>query len=202
MIAPRSQHDVSSLPDFAFDHKTIMWWGTLCFIAIEGTTILVCVSSYLYLWRNFETWPPAGTPLPGLFVPTLAVLTVLLSTIPAAVADRRARAFDATGVRRALVVHAGAGTLLLVLRVFEFLALRTRWDEHAYGSIAWTVLAVHTAIVLTDVADTYFSAAVFLRGKEENKHFSGVCDNSLYWYFVVASWLLVYVVLFLSPRFL
>lgn len=202
MIAPRPRVDVSELPDFAFDHRDTMWWGTTIFVAIEGMTLLVSLAAYFYLWRNFPHWPPPPTPLPGLGLSTLATGVAVLSVIPASISGRRARTLRSDGVRSALVAHAVVGTLLVGLRVLELLALRTRWDSDAYGSIVWIILGVHTTLVLTDLADTYLMTSIFLRRREENKHFSGVVDNAFYWNFVVASWVVVYAVVYLSPRFI
>lgn len=202
MIAPASRVDVSHLPDFEFDHRASMWWGTLAFIAVEGTTLMVCISTYFYLRRNFDAWPPPDTPLPALLPATLAIVVALASLVPAMRTARYGRAFDAAGVRRMLTIHLLFGLGLLILRVVEFLTLHTRWDSDAYGSIVWLTLGIHTTLILTDVMDTALLTAVFLRGREENKHFSGLADNSLYWYFAVASWVLVWLVVYISPRWL
>lgn len=202
MIAPRPRVDVSELPDFEFDHRDTMWWGTTTFVVIEGMTLLVCLASYFYLWRNFTQWPPPPTPLPALGFSTLATGVALLSAIPAVMTERRARTMQRNRVLPALVVHALMGTLLLGLRVLELFALRTRWDADAYGSIVWIVLGVHTTLLLTDLVDTCLLTVIFLRGREENKHFPGVVDNAMYWNFVVATWVVVYAIVYLSPRFI
>lgn len=200
MIAPRPRVDVSDLPDFDFHHRDTMWWGTTIFVAIEGMTLLVCLAAYFYLWRNFTQWPPPPVAPPALGFPTLATGVAVLSLVPARLTGRRARTMRPAAVRPALVAHAFVGTLLIGLRVLELLALRTRWDTDAYGSVVWLILGVHTVLVLTDLADTCLLTMIFLRGREENKHFPGVVDNALYWNFVVATWVIVYAVVYLSPR--
>jgi len=177
-----------------------MYWGTLGFVLIEGTTLVVLLVSYFYLRRNFDQWPPPGTPLPSLAIGTLAVLGVLASLVPANRAMRAAERMDRAGTRRWALAHMAAGLLLLALRGVELAGLGTRWDDHAYGSITWLLLGMHTTVVLTDVADSVFIAFVFLLRKDENKHYPSVADNSGYWDFVVASWAVIYVVIYLAPR--
>ena len=41
--------DISDLPTFAFGPRTLTWWGTLGFMALEGTGFVLAVGSYLYL---------------------------------------------------------------------------------------------------------------------------------------------------------
>ena len=45
----RAVLDIRDLPEYAFGHRSIMWWGTLGFIAIEGTVFVLALTSYFYL---------------------------------------------------------------------------------------------------------------------------------------------------------
>ena len=33
--------DVSRLPTYAYGHRSLMWWGTQCLMAIEGTVFAI-----------------------------------------------------------------------------------------------------------------------------------------------------------------
>ena len=50
--------DVSPLPTHAFGHRSVMWWATMCMIAIEGTAFALAITSYLYLKGRVPHWPP------------------------------------------------------------------------------------------------------------------------------------------------
>src|SRR5918994_7869845 len=104
MTAPARVLDVSHLPTTVFGHRSHMWWGTLGFMLIEGTTLLVCLASYFYLRLNFPTWPPEHTLLPSVGWPTVHVVLMLASMVPMGLADRAARRFDLSGLRRWLTV--------------------------------------------------------------------------------------------------
>ena len=41
--------DVSELPTFGFGHRSILWWATMCMIAVEGTVFALSITSYIYL---------------------------------------------------------------------------------------------------------------------------------------------------------
>ena len=45
-------------------------------------------------------------------------------------------------------------------------------------------------------------AALFLFGPIEEKHFSDVEDNAVYWYFMTLVWVPLYFLLYISPRIL
>src|ERR687896_613093 len=72
MRTTRAVADVRSLPRTVFGHRALMWWGTLGFIVIEGTTLFICAVTYFYLRRNFSTWPPEHLYRPALLVLEMA----------------------------------------------------------------------------------------------------------------------------------
>ena len=51
--------DVSPLPDYAFGHRSLLWWATLSMIAIESTMFALLAMSYIYLKGRVVQWPPA-----------------------------------------------------------------------------------------------------------------------------------------------
>ena len=71
-------------------------------------------------------------------------------------------------------------TMAHIVRIFEFQSLNVWWDDNAYGSIVWVLLGFHTAHILTDFVD--------------------VSENAMYWYFIVLSWIPIYVVIYIAPR--
>ena len=202
MSAPVRALDVSKLPSTVFDHRSHMWWGTLGFILIEGTTLFVCIAAYFYLRLSFTSWPPEHTLRPALFWPTVHVVVLLASIVPMTRADRAARQLDLPGLRRWFVVVSVFAVSFVVLRWQDFLALNVRWDANAYGSIAWAAAGFHATILVLQVIETLVFT-VFLFSKDfEEKHFSDASDTAFYWYFFVGSWVPIYVTLYLSPRLL
>jgi cytochrome c oxidase subunit 3 len=55
--------DVSHLPGYVFGHGSLMWWGTLGIIVIEGTTFAMLIATYFYLRLRVTDWPPHLSPL-------------------------------------------------------------------------------------------------------------------------------------------
>jgi cytochrome c oxidase subunit III len=109
---------------------------------------------------------------------------------------------DLVAVRLLLIVLCIAGAAILVIRAFEFQALNIWWDSNAYGSIVWFILGLHTAHLATDLGDTLvLTALMFTRHGRVPRRFSDVEDNAFYWYFVVFSWLPLYLLLDWLPRF-
>jgi cytochrome c oxidase subunit III len=200
MKSMRSVGDVSGLPRTVFGHRSQMWWGTIGFVIIEGSTLFICVVSYFYLRRNFPTWPPERVFHPALVIPTIQAALMLLSNIPMAAVDRAARRMDLRGVRTGMAICSVLAIVMTVLRWFEFQSLNVRWDSNAYGSAAWAILIAHSTLLLLEAAETVVFTVLMFKGPVEQRDLAGASDNALYWYFLTLVWIPLYVVVFLSPH--
>jgi len=199
----RGVMDLRGLPDVVFGPRDIMWWGTLGFVLIEGFTLVLCAAAYVYVTQNFSTWPPQNTPLPSLVAPTLQVAVMLVSLVPAQWTARAARRYDLGKVRIGLVVASAFGVAIVGLRAWELLvSLHVRWDANAYGSVQWLVLGSHATLLAVELIEIVGMTLIFWIAPVEEKHMSDVADMVFYWYFMVLSWLPLYVLCFWLPRWL
>jgi cytochrome c oxidase subunit III len=200
MSSPRTALDVSGLPTFAFGPKSPMWWGTLGFMALEGMGFALAAATYLYLADLDPEWPLSVGP-PDLGPGTAVLVILLLSVVPNHVLARHARRCAMRPVRLWLVVMSVAGVAPLILRAFEFKAVKILWDTNAYGSIVWILLGLHTTHLVTDLGDTLvLTALMFTRHGYSGRRFSDVSDNAFYWDFVVVSWIPIYFLIYWAPR--
>lgn len=192
--------DASVLPEGGSGTVSPVWWGTLGFMAVEGTSLMLSAATYLYLSRHSGQWAPTAAPLPDLAVPTAFLLCALASLIPAVALKRAGHRHDAGAIRRLLLFGVAVELLLVALRALEFRAMNTRWDTTAYGSIFWFVLGFHTTLLLADLLETGGFAALFWFGRIESKHYSDVEDVAVYWFFVVGTWVPLHALLYFFPR--
>jgi heme/copper-type cytochrome/quinol oxidase subunit 3 len=193
--------DVSALPSFGFGHRSLMWWGTLGLIAIESTVFALTVGAYFYLRSHAQRWPMAlDEAPPSLLWGTLVTVVLLASLVPMREAKKAAEALDLPKVRLWITVGTAVAIAVLVLRVLEFKALHCQWDSSAYGSVVWTLLGLHTLHLLTDGFENLVLNVLVFTGPLEGKRFGDVSEDSLYWYFVVWSWVPIYAVIYWAPR--
>jgi|SRR6187200_2479389 heme/copper-type cytochrome/quinol oxidase subunit 3 len=200
-MSSRPVIDVSPLPKFAFGHKGLIWWGTTGFMVIEGSMFVMALIVYFYLRLKVDQWPPS-LPNPDIGFATANLLLILASCLPNAFAKKAAERFDLGKVRLWLVVLSLIGVVALVLRAFEYTQLNCRWDDNAYGSIVWLLLSLHTVHVATDVVDGAVLTALMFIGPVTDRRFVDVSENSLYWYFIVAWWIPIYLTIYFAPRWL
>jgi cytochrome c oxidase subunit 3 len=191
--------DVSELPTYGFGTSSLMWWSTMGLMVIEGTVFAIGVMMYFYLRGTAATWPiEAGAP--GLFWGTVNTLVLLASLWPNEMAKRAAQREDLAAARWWLSACVLFSLVFLAVRALEFSTLNVSWNANAYGSIVWLLLGLHTTHLITDTIDTTVLAVLLFKGPFEDKRHVDVCENALYWYFVVASWLPIYAVIYLSVR--
>jgi heme/copper-type cytochrome/quinol oxidase subunit 3 len=201
--ARRVVADVAHLPTVTFGPSSISWWGTAGFAVIEGIVLFICVVSYFYLRRNFLAWPPRPTALPSLGTPTLGLALMLLSVIPMWYAARYAKRLAFEPMRIALVAAMACKIAVVVVRWYEFQALNTHWNSDAYGSIQWITVGFHASLLVMDLAeDIGLVLVLFLSKHVWERLYTDVADDAAYWYFTVAAWLPLFVMVYLLPRWI
>lgn len=194
--------DVSELPDQgAFGPDGLIWWGTVGFMVIEGSMFVMALITYFYLRLRVEDWPPS-LDNPSLLFGTLNLVVLLASAVPNHLAKLAAERLDLERTRHWLLLCVVFGVALVVIRMLEFPALNARWDSNAYGSMVWALLVLHTIHLLTDVADTTVLTALMWKGPASTRRFIDVSENGLYWYFIVAWWIPIYLTVYMAPRWL
>jgi heme/copper-type cytochrome/quinol oxidase subunit 3 len=191
--------DVSGLAPGAFGHRSILWWGTLGIVLIEGMAFALAIAAYFFLRLRNTTWPP-NVPAPMLLWGTVNTGIMLVSAVPNELARRAAERVSLSKVRLWLVLCLLFGVAFNVVRVYEFLGLNVSWSTNAYGSIVWMLLGLHTTHIMTDVLDTAILTVLMFVGPVEEKRFVDVSENSVYWYFVILAWLPIYGVVYWVPR--
>ena len=190
--------DVSGLPAYAFGHRSILYWGLLAMIALEGMVFIVLIAAYFYMRQYFDEWPPSVPP-PDMTYGTVNTIVLLASIIPNVIYKRASEREDLRKVRIWLVVAAVFAVAFIVIRAFEFRSLNCSWDTNAYGSVVWTLLGAHTIHLITDFIDTVVLIVLMFTSMVNGKRFVDVSENAFYWYFVVAAWIPIYVVIYFGP---
>jgi cytochrome c oxidase subunit III len=201
-VSARPSIDVSELPATTLDSSAPIWWGVVGMILIEGTMFALMIASYLYLRLKQPEWPPPGVRPPPLALPTWTLGVLAASWATMVKTDRAVLRKDRRGVLVWITATIALGALAIVLRGLELRGLPFRWSDHAYGSIVWVTLVLHLGHLLASVGENLFlEVAVAKRGLDDKNRLD-LRVNALYWYFVVASWAVLWALLDLSPRLL
>jgi len=192
--------DVRHLPPGAFGARSLMWWGTMGIVLIEGTGFALAIAAYFYIGARHPVWPPDGVAPPDLLWGTVNTLVLLASGIPNELAKRAGEHVKLRAVQLWLCVCLAFGAVFNAIRVLEFTTLNVWWDRDSYGSLVWLLLGLHTTHIVTDFFDTVVLTALMFIGPVEEHRFVDVEENAAYWYFVVLAWLPIYGVIYWAPR--
>lgn len=191
--------DMSEMPRLHPDRRAPLWWGILGLITIESAVVLAFCVSYLYLAVHAEAWPPTGE-APPLLWPSVNLGLLLLSSVSMYSAGQGIN----RGNQRWLAIGVTTSVLLasnvLVLRSLELMAYDFSWQDHAYGSIVWTISGFHYVHVTSMVLGSTVIAILAWRGYFTRERQIGVVVDTNYWYFVCFAWVPFYLLLYWGPR--
>lgn len=199
-LAPATSLDVSALPSLRLGRRSLLWWGNVGMITIESTMFALLIAAYFYLRSDVVHWPPPTVSVPGLGLPLLNLALIVVSALPMHISDKRAEEHDRAGVILWLGIGILFGLGIIVVRGVILRTLDVKWNQNAYGSIVWTILALHASHLFASTVESIGLWLYFVLGRVEEKHFLYARVDTLYWYFVVAAWLPLFAVLYLSPR--
>jgi len=177
------------------------WWAMLLFVATEVALFTALLAAYFYVRvRSGGDWPQGGIEAPALTRPSVMTALLFVGSIPAIAAERAARR-GAQGLLRLLL----AGLLVLalgylVLSGWDLSVELDRFTPHtnAYGSLFYTLTALHGAHVALAALFVLWTLALALTGRVTPARNLSVQNVSLYWHFTNVTWLAVFGSVYLS----
>jgi cytochrome c oxidase subunit 3 len=207
-IAQRRALDVSGLPAVAFDTRAPIWWGNALLLMIETAMFGILVALYFNVIQNTSPFPPPRVdrmPVlydssPDLTLPVVGLIVLLVSLVPAIWLDVSARRRNAAAMTTGLILTLAFNIAAFVIRYYEFDSLHFKWNDNAYGSILWILLGVHLFhIIVMGCEDTLLLAWALVRGVDD-KHALDLTVTAVYWYWIVAIWVLLFPMIYILPR--
>jgi cytochrome c oxidase subunit 1/cytochrome c oxidase subunit I+III len=192
--------DVSALTEGTADSRALIWWGNLGMLAIEGTMFAMAMATYLYLRSTNLDWPPGTVPKPDLVWPTINMAMLLLSCIPTFVIDRASITKNMLAIRIGHVISIAVGLVFLYIQYAIIVPnLGYKWSDHAYGSVIWVIIGMHTLHMVAATGETALLFVYSLFKPVVKKHLLDFRCTAVYWYFVALVWVPFYFIIFIEP---
>jgi cytochrome c oxidase subunit I+III len=168
------------------------WWGAALLVATEAALFGTVLASYYYLRFKALHWPPAGVEDPKVALPLALTGALVLTSVPMFVAAREAIAGHARRASWAILLATciQAGYLAVQIILFKQDLDSFSPTDSAYGSIYFTLLALHHVHVLIGILLCGWLLAR-LRWGFTGYRVTAVRVVALYWYFVSAMAILV-----------
>ena len=174
--------------------------GTMVFLMAGVMFFAGLVGAYLVLRFGGAAWPLPGMPRLPVGLAGCSTAVIVLSSLAMRRAVRALRALDAVTMRRALFAAAGCGLLFLGIQAAQWSILMSRGLEFAattYGTTFYALTGVHALHALSGIV---WLMVLVVRQREAwvpERRRKGVESGALYWHFVGAVWVFLYVLLYL-----
>jgi heme/copper-type cytochrome/quinol oxidase subunit 3 len=199
--------DVSSWSRYPNEQVHPMWWGILGLIFVEATVVAIFLVSFFYLWimnsiESDNIWSLHMDKTVPMTLPTINMGLLLIcawSMWYGGLAMQRGQSMRFVGT---VVLCTLCGSIALYLRWLQFSLFPFHWDESAYASFFWVLTSFHFVHLLSAILGTVAIGWLAAKGYYKKWRYIGVQVDTMYWYFVVASWAAMYGSLYMAPRFI
>lgn len=191
-----------TLPSLVNGSRSVGWWGIVFLILIEVVVIASMIASYFYLRSGAPSWPAGGIEPPELLLPSINTAILLACALPVYWSTRSIRRGKRTQFLIGLAVAIALGSLFLYLKYVEYSDKGYNWSANAYASIVWTMTGFHIAHVTAVILKSLAIGAVGLEGFFDERRHVAAEGNAIYWYFVIAIWIPLFLTIYVSPRLL
>jgi heme/copper-type cytochrome/quinol oxidase subunit 3 len=190
----------TSLPVGALDTRASGWWAMIFTVFTEGALFAYLLFSYFYLAvqpHAAGTFPEGGPPSLSLALPNTVIL--LLSSICVGWAQLGIEHGSRARLTAGLGIGAALGMVFLAVQGFEWADRPFTLASTPYSSLYFVVTGFHMAHVIVGVlmllALTWWSALGYFNARR----FAHIHIGALYWHFVDAVWLLVFLTFYVTP---
>lgn len=161
-------------------------WGMALFLCAETMLFAGLISSYFYLEFRAHHWPPTGVARPEVLDPTILTAVLVATSLPVALAARRARGGALRGTIEMIALAAFVQSGYLAYQVHQFVgelhALHPQ--SGAYASSYFALLGLHHAHVLLGVLlDLGLLFWLSVSGLSDYR-VTGVRALALYWHVI------------------
>jgi heme/copper-type cytochrome/quinol oxidase subunit 3 len=191
--------DTYRLPINPATRRSPGWWVMVLVVVTEAMFFAYLLFGYAYLASvSTAAWPPRGAPEMTLALPNTAVLLASSATM------WRAERGIAQGRPHRLCLWLLAtfvlGAAFLTVQGVEYGRKTFTPQSGAYGSLFYTITGFHGAHVFVGLLMNVLVQLRAWRGHFTAERHLAVINTALYWHFVDAVWVAVFVTLYVAPR--
>ncbi|MFQ5637680.1 MAG: heme-copper oxidase subunit III [bacterium] len=175
--------------------------GLLMFIGSEVMFFGGLISVFLILRSGSVVWPPANQPLLPQTVTAINTFFLLVSGLTMHHSLKSIRANKGRNLLRWLSGTAVLGVTFLAIQGSEWIRLvgyGLTMTSSIYGGTFYALIGCHGLHVFGAVISLLFVLKKAFSGGYSVKAHTGVALCTMYWYFVVAIWPILYILVYLN----
>ena len=195
-ITIASQHDAAH---GHHEHPDFRMIGLYVFLISDSMTFLGFFAALLIYRAIMPVWPPEGMPEFELLVPIINTSILVASSFVMHEGQKALKENDdVKGLQKWFGITAAMGAIFLLGQVYEYSHAEFGLTDNLLASCFYVLTGFHGLHVLTGVL---LIVCVLWRSREEGHYSSkshfGVEAAEIYWHFVDAIWLVLFVLVYL-----
>lgn len=200
-LQPEARYDSSHLARGGTGKDSSIVLGMGLFILIEATVVLSLATAYLYFRVSATAgWPPPGFELPRLLRPTGSVVLLGAGGALVLLSNRAAARECVAHCRLALSAAILLAMAYLTLSSVELESLSYDWTRDVYASLVWTLSGYQYFHAVAAITLSAGVLALGWRGRFMGARRAPLQALALYWALVVASAVVNYFIVYISPH--
>ncbi len=177
--------------------------GMIFLLATEAMFFAGLISAYIVNRASAKVWPPYGQPRLPIEITALNTLVLLSSAVAIFLFSKKIKSnFTISGnSRKLLVVTIILGSIFVFVQGTEWIKLigfGLTSTSSLYGSFFYLIIGTHAIHAIAGLLMLFYLYSVIKNpvSFEEAKNKITVC--SMYWYFVVGIWPILYILVYLT----
>lgn len=187
-----------SLPVGSAGKLSTGWWGIWALIVTEGALFGYLLFVYFYLMlQTDEQWPPEGKP--SLIMPAINTAILLVSSAFVWASEyciRLRQTRWSIGIMTLAIIF---GICFVLIQLMEWSNTPYGITSNLYGSLYFMITGFHLCHVIVGIVILSLLLMWITLGYFDDKRHTAVTIGGVYWHFVDAVWLFVFVTLYLFP---
>ena len=194
-VAP---YDGPPLPVGSKGRLSSGWWAMLTILATEAALFAYLLFSYFYIASQVHgKWPPDGLPEFRLAGPETVLLLAASGTMWWG--ERGIRKNKSAQLLWGIAATVVLGLIFLSLQAIEWSNKPYSISTHVYGSLFFTVTGFHMTHVIVGLLMLSVLFVWTALGYFGERRHSTVSIGVLYWHFVTAVWIAVFLTFYVAP---
>ena len=171
--------------------------GIYCMVISMAMLFLGLSTVLLFFQLSGKGWPPPGTPHLSIVLPTITMLTLLLSSGTIRWAGYAVRRNRRNGLRWGLALSLALGGLFLANQVYLFFEIGLPIGSGLYIAILYILIALHAFHIIGGMIFLGVTLARANVGDFTATRHVGLDACEIFWQFAVWIWVMLYGLLFL-----
>lgn len=187
------------IPVYPNGSPTVNRWSMAMLILLIATCTLLFIFSYFYITLDHVVWPMDNIEPPGLLLPGIGTVAVVLAALSMYRANRRIKSGNVGGMRLGLALAFIFGAIAAGVLMYDLWQVPFDHRLNAYTSLYWVLTIFLIALLLGGLGQNLFTQVWSWFGRYSEREHVAVDIGGMYWYAMVVFWLALAGTVYLAP---